>query len=81
MQRNGAIWPEKGFRLLLCARGEKADLNPSTMLSLLVISEIRNRVWTQFISYLSPGPTLPLKDKSWQMRVKDVVLLLSSLLT
>lgn len=66
---------------MLCARGEKADLNPSTMLSLLVISEIRNRVWTQFISYLSPGPTLPLKDKSWQMRVKDVVLLLSSLLT
>lgn len=42
MQGNGAIWPEKGFRLLLCAREggwrKKADLNPPTMHSHLVIS-------------------------------------------
>lgn len=42
MQGNGAIWPERGFRLLLCEREggwrENADLNPPTMHSHLAIS-------------------------------------------
>jgi hypothetical protein len=42
MQGNGAIWPEKGFRLLLCEREggwrKSADLNPPTMHSHLAIS-------------------------------------------
>lgn len=46
MQGNGAIWSEKGFRLLLCEREggwrKRADLNPPTMHSHLVISWIRN---------------------------------------
>lgn len=58
MQGNGAIWPEKGFRLLLCAREggmeKKANLNPSTILPLLVISQIRNSL------AVAQTPTMPM---------------------